>query len=71
MISARDPREAGTPRGVTRPLADRPPSCDDRGVLKAVFGEPRYYLYGVLIVLAVIVLAFVFFVQTGTSSGGG
>ena len=37
----------------------------------AVFSEPRYYLYGVGIGLVLIALALVFFLQTGTSSGGG
>ena len=37
-------------------------------MLRTVFSEPRYYLYGVLIVLAVLVLALVFFAQTSIVS---
>ena len=40
-------------------------------IVRAVFSEPRYYLYGVGIGLVLIALALVFFLQTGTSSGGG
>ncbi len=36
-----------------------------------VFSEPRYYLYGVVIVLALMVLAFLFSIQVGVSSGRG
>jgi hypothetical protein len=38
-------------------------------VLHGVFSEPRYYLCGVAFVIVVMVVAFVFFIQTGTTSG--
>jgi VIT1/CCC1 family predicted Fe2+/Mn2+ transporter len=40
-------------------------------LINKVFSEPRYYLYGVLIVIAAFILLFLFGIQTGTSSGGG
>jgi hypothetical protein len=39
--------------------------------LHSVFSEPRYYLYGVLIVLALMALLFLFSIQTSVSSGRG
>lgn len=39
--------------------------------MHAVFSEPRYYLYGVLIVVAAIILLALFSIQTGMTSGGG
>jgi hypothetical protein len=41
------------------------------GLMSRIFSEPRYYLYGVLIVVAAIILLYLFSIQTGTSSGSG
>jgi hypothetical protein len=40
-------------------------------LMRSIFSEPKYYLYGVLIVIVAGFLLLLFMMQTGTSSGGG
>jgi VIT1/CCC1 family predicted Fe2+/Mn2+ transporter len=40
------------------------------GLMRLIVSEPKYYLYGVLIVIVAGFLLFLFGIQTGTSSGG-
>ena len=41
------------------------------GLMRSIFSEPKYYLYGVLIVIIAGFLLWLFFMQTSITSGGG
>ena len=60
-------RDDSMPRSVADAMRGSPVHTP----INKVFSDPRYYLYGVLIVIAAFILLFLFGIQTGTSSGGG
>jgi len=58
--------------GVSNPgtVAEEEYTGPVHGLLRIIFSEPKYYLYGVLIVIVAGFLLLLFMMQTGTTSGG-